>query len=115
MSYSVTYCPLLRCTWSYRYSDDLAAVSYYPHALERVAEAHMDTHDTRDFLATIQAKDDLLFMAWEVIANVGLHQGNWDQQHRDWVRYAKQWRDRWHEQMKITISTHDTEGGPHVG
>lgn len=43
---------------------------------------------------------DLLYDAWTVIANVGVHRGGWDTQHDDWRNAAERWRDRWHATLK---------------
>lgn len=45
---------------------------------------------------------DLLADAWGVIANAGLHHGNWDAEHPDWVEAAERWRDRWHLVTGVT-------------
>lgn len=38
----------------------------------------------------------LMHDAWGVIANAGLHRGNWDHEHPEWVAAAERWRDRFH-------------------
>jgi hypothetical protein len=43
--------------------------------------------------------DDLLYAAWCVIANVGLHRGGWETQHPEWQEAAKRWRDQWHRYL----------------
>jgi hypothetical protein len=43
---------------------------------------------------------DLLYNAWTVIANVGVHRGGWDTQHDDWRDAAERWRDRWHATLQ---------------
>lgn len=45
---------------------------------------------------------DLLSDAWAVIANAGVHHGNWDAEHPDWVEAAERWRDRWHLVTGVT-------------
>lgn len=45
---------------------------------------------------------DLLLDAWGVIANAGVHRGNWDAEHPDWVEAAEKWRDRWHLVTGVT-------------
>lgn len=43
--------------------------------------------------------EELLYAAWQVIANVGLHRGAWESQHPEWVAAAKRWRDAWHQRL----------------
>jgi histidine triad (HIT) family protein len=38
--------------------------------------------------------DDLLEMAWVIIANA--NEGNWDNAHPDWRKAAERWRDDYH-------------------
>jgi hypothetical protein len=38
-----------------------------------------------------------------VIANVGVHQGGWDEQHQDWVQAAERWRDDWHAYLRDQV------------
>ncbi len=43
---------------------------------------------------------ELLYDAWTVIANVGVHRGGWATQHDDWRHAAERWRDRWHATLQ---------------
>ncbi len=42
--------------------------------------------------------DELLEMAWVIIANAG--GGNWETQSDEWVTAAERWRDEFHATLK---------------
>jgi hypothetical protein len=50
--------------------------------------------------AVSDPKDDLLYDAWTVIANVS--EGRWSEQSDKWVTAALRWRDRWHAHLDAT-------------
>ncbi len=43
----------------------------------------------------ISEADDLLEMAWVIIANGGVHKGGWESQDPEWVEAATNWRDEY--------------------
>lgn len=53
----------------------------------------------------------LVYDAWSVIADVGLHQGRWDVQHPEWVEAAVRWRNQFHRYIEgshIPTATENT-------
>jgi hypothetical protein len=57
-----------------------------------------------DFLAGWEARaheaDELLYLAWTVIANAGQGMGGWKHESTEWVGAAERWRDRWHDFLR---------------
>ena len=45
-----------------------------------------------------KTKDELLELAWGLIANA--NEGNWDDVKQDWRIAAEKWRDEYHKQKK---------------
>lgn len=56
--------------------------------------------EAQGVVATQQSEaDDLLYTAWTIIANAGLHRGNWDAEDPEWVAAAERWRDLYHDYL----------------
>lgn len=52
---------------------------------------------------------DMVYWAWTIIANAGVHLGGWDSQHPDWVNAAIQWRDEYHKLIPRWIELMEIE------
>ena len=46
-------------------------------------------------------KDELLELAWGLIANAG--EGSWEREHPFWVKAAERWRDRYHAMLRAAL------------
>lgn len=51
--------------------------------------------------------DDLLYVAWTIIANAG--EGDWTREHPDWQDAAKRWRDQFHERIAKELQSEPSE------
>lgn len=47
--------------------------------------------------------DDLLHLAWGIIANVGVHGDGWEGQHPEWVQAAIRWRNAYFDTLPRTV------------
>lgn len=52
---------------------------------------------------TREQLNDHLYIAWGVIANVGLHYGGWAHEHPQWVEAAIRWREEFHRLTGVTV------------
>lgn len=46
---------------------------------------------------------ELLYLAWTIIANAGVHQGGWEGLHPEWVQAAIRWRNAYHDTLPRTV------------
>ncbi len=53
---------------------------------------------------------ELLYEAWAVIANAGVHFGGWETLPAEWVQAAERWRDAWHAYNAAYCAQREADG-----